>query len=88
MGKVNFMYFAENFILTYVTQKLLKFVLILIKHQTTLVSPIISLKVKIEFWILRLAFNLCMAAYLYGDLAIYVTAVAKSGKPPKNDVGI
>ena len=31
-----------------------------------------------------MAFNLCMAAYLYGDLAIYVTAVAKSGKPTKN----
>jgi len=26
----------------------------------------------------RLAFSLCMAAYLYGDLAIYCTAVAKS----------
>ena len=25
----------------------------------------------------RLAFSLCMAAYLYGDLAIYCTAVAK-----------
>ena len=27
---------------------------------------------------LRIAFNLCLAAYLFGDLAIYITAVSKS----------
>ena len=33
---------------------------------------------KYLLFLLRIAFNLCMAAYLFGDLAIYITAVSKS----------